>query len=241
MADPIFYYDITLINGTLSEPYTAPWSIHLSANPANEALVLSESIGKLEPGLYVGYDGAWKFCIPYHAVTQAVIDGAQITVIYNSTATTDYTKSHTTTALYRNGSQIGGTVVSATIQDVFGVIAANNSADAVYEVNNKFPDSTGAVTIEIADIPGLPPEIASFVKTVNGVGVDSNHNVNVYLRTLPDVNVSPGSAIYGYLLRYQNTTNQWTAENPDALGFVKTIDGQSVDGSGNVVILATPA
>jgi hypothetical protein len=241
MADPILYYDITLINGTFSESYIVPWVISLDANPQNEVVVLQSTLGNYAPGMYVGYNGVWKFAIPYEPITQAIIQGANITVVYNSTQTIDFDMSHSSAMVYQNGVAITQTTVTANLISVYGAIQTNEAGSAVYSVNNVLPDATGNVEINIDDIPNLADDIASTIWTVNGVGPDSNHGVNVYLRTLPDVNVNESPTIDGYLLRYSSTIGQWVAENPNALDIIHSVNGQTGGGTGNVVVQALPA
>ena len=241
MADPIFYYQVTLVNGAQSEPYVVPWVTSLDANPQNEVVVLQSSLGSYVPGLYVGSNGGWKLAIPYEPITQAIINGAGITVIYNSTEDVDYGGSQTTTSVFVNGLPINGTVVDAVLNGFYGVIQSFDVAAGVYSVNGVDPDASGNVELQITDIPDLAPELASAVWTVNGVGVDSNHNVNVYLRNLPDVSISEGPAIDGYLLRFSNSISQWVAESPSALDIIHSVNGQTGGSTGAVVVQALPA
>ncbi|MGF3957085.1 hypothetical protein, partial [Staphylococcus aureus] len=68
------------------------------------------------------------------------------------------------------------------------------AAGEVKSVNNKFPNSVGAVEIDIADIPNLQQELdnAGKVKTVDGQQPDANGNIVVQAS---DNNAATGTSL----------------------------------------------
>ncbi|HHN9420444.1 TPA: hypothetical protein ACP7Q5_005071, partial [Escherichia coli] len=98
--------------------------------------------------------------------------------------------------VWRNGIEYaGGTTFTVNDGSVYGATTAVSfAAGEVKSVNNKFPNSVGAVEIDIADIPNLQQELdnAGKVKTVDGQQPDANGNIVVQAS---DNNAATGTSL----------------------------------------------
>ena len=76
-------------------------------------------------------------------------------------------------------------------------IALEVSDGAIKSINNKFADGTGAVTLEIADIPELQTKLDEKVKTINSQ-TPINGNIDISLEnTNASLNVKVGGHVVG--------------------------------------------
>lgn len=184
MAESRFYYPIVVRRGTGSANLDAPFVIGLPLTPNafGYACVLADDDGQAQQGLYIWDDKRWRFCLPQRDVSVGVIDGYTITVYYDQTdPITDFPDG---TLLFRNGALVPGTptiepsrgTIFVTMTPTFGT-----GSGSVESVNSVLPDSSGNVSINIADIPGLEDALAEAgdVKTVNQIGPDSQGNIEL--------------------------------------------------------------
>jgi hypothetical protein len=185
--ESVFYYPLTLHQGTASGSVVAPWVTDLPSGSGvtTQVVVLTQN-ESLSDGMYLWDGTQWRLVIPYQAIAESIISGAAIEVFYQMAA--PYTQLPNNATLWKNSIQTQGTTVTAGTSSVWGATYVSAAGTGtVQTVNNVGPDGSGNVEIEIANIPGLQTALdnAGSVKTVDGQSPDGNGNIVVEATTNP--------------------------------------------------------
>ena len=185
--ESVFYYPLTLHQGTASGSVVAPWVTDLPSGSGvtTQVVVLTQN-ESLSDGMYLWDGTQWRLVIPYVAIAESIISGAAIEVFYQMAA--PYTQLPINATLWKNSVQTQGTTVTAGTSSVWGAAYVSAAGTGtVQTVNNVGPDGSGNVEIEIANIPGLQTALdnAGSVKTVDGQSPDGNGNIVVEATTNP--------------------------------------------------------
>ncbi len=102
-----FYYPITLHKDANAYPVLAPWltALPLVRAVTDEVVVLEESVGRQQQGLYA-FDGArWHFAMPMPDISASIIFGDTLDIYINKTLDVTLPVS---ARVYKNG-QLQGT------------------------------------------------------------------------------------------------------------------------------------
>jgi hypothetical protein len=195
--ESVFYYELTLHKGAVSSKVVAPVVKLLPPTPLTQVMIVTSTEGNTQrQGAYLWdlEQEKWRFALPYQPICDAIIYGAVIDLFYDVSDPDSGLASNA--QVWRNGIEYaGGTTFTVNDGSVYGATTAVSfAAGEVKSVNNKFPNSVGAVEIDIADIPNLQQELdnAGKVKTVDGQQPDANGNIVVQAS---DNNAATGTSL----------------------------------------------
>lgn len=175
----VFYLPLKLWRNGVEAQTVAPFvpALAVSNKVRSTTVVLTESEGTKEQGLYVWTGSEWRFALPLGEVSKAIIEGSVLQVYYAQTQDTPVPSGST---VFVNGGSTSKTVITTEPKLVWTVLSPAFTPEPwILTVNNIGPNENGNVEVDVEDIPGLKEDLESSVKTVNGLEPDEDGNVQL--------------------------------------------------------------
>lgn len=185
MADPKFFYQVVLHQGSATNNVSAPVVQSLPISNKIQALVVmlfSEENGYDGMFLWSNKTRVWRPVLTPELLSKGIIDGYEIHLYYELAA--DIEIEADGAIILRNNAAFDSTTLTPGTGLIYTVMIPvfGTGAGTVKSVNGELPDANGNVQINAADIDGV-------VLTVNQIGPDAQGNVQLDAADVNAINV----------------------------------------------------